>query len=194
MTPLVIALQLLASAGQCNQGTTYDIRQCWGKESDAAAAQLKSTYASVEAIFRKEGVGTAPLAASQVAWKAARDKMCAFEYDMYLPGTIAPQLGTECDVRMTRARTGHLYAVFKEKTRLREEPVAASADAELKRIYDRYVSRINKSQAASLAAAQTAWKTYRDKWCAIEGGSCLTALMNERISELKDSWIGEPFW
>lgn len=194
MIPFIFALQLVATAGQCNQGTTYDIRQCWGKESDAAAAQQKTTYASVEAAFRKEGIGTAALAASQAAWTAARDKMCAFEYDMYLPGTIAPQLGTECDIRMTRARTRDLYAVFKEKTRPREEPLASSAAAELDRIDRLYVARLNNRQTKSLGAAQAAWNSYRDKWCAIEGGSCLTALTNERITELKDSWIGEPFW
>ena len=194
MIALVLALQLVASAGQCNQGTTYDIRQCWGKESDAAAAQLKSTYAAVEAAFRKERIGTAALAASQTAWTDARDKMCAFEYDLYLPGTIAPQLGTECDVRMTRARTEHLDAVLKQKARPREEPISPNADAELKRLYTSYRQRINKTQAKSLGSAQTAWLAYREKWCAIEGGSCLTVLTSERITELEDSWIGEPFW
>lgn len=194
MTALLLALQLAASAAQCNAGTTYDMRMCWGKESTAASAELKSTYAAVEASFRKKGLSTAPLAASQTAWANARDKMCAFEYEQYLPGTIAPQLGAECDVRMTRMRTEHLAALLKQKVRPHDEPVAPSAAAELNRISRQYISRLKKSQAASLNAAQTAWVAYVYEWCAIAGGSCLTALTNERIAELKASWIGEPFW
>lgn len=194
MVALVLAYQLLAAAPQCNVGTTYDMRTCWAKASDAATAALKSTYAAAEAALSKRGNGTAQLAASQAAWTGARDKMCAFEYDLYLPGTIAPQIGTQCDVRMTQARTQRLAALLQQNTRPREETVAPSTDAELTRIYRLYLERLDKSQASSLRAAETAWTSYRDAWCAIEGGACLTALTNERVTELKDSWIGEAFW
>ncbi|HLX25984.1 MAG TPA: lysozyme inhibitor LprI family protein [Candidatus Cybelea sp.] len=194
MTALLLAVQLVANAPQCNQGTTYDMRTCWGKESTAASAELKATYAAVDAVFRNKGLATAPLAASQSAWTNTRDKTCAFEYELYLPGTIAPQLGAECDVRMTHERTQHLAAVLKQKSRPPEEPVASSAAAEFDRISHQYMSRLKKAQAASLSAAQTAWAAYAYEWCALEAGSCLTALTNERIAELKASWIGEPFW
>jgi len=194
MVAFVLAYQLLAAAPECNQGTTYDIRECWDKQDAAAAAALASTYSAVQAAFRERGLDIEPLAQSQSAWTDARDKTCSFEYEQYLPGTIAPQLGTECDVRMTQARTGRLDTVLKQKARPREAPVAPATDAELNRIYRLYLERLSKSQAASFAAAQAAWTSYRDKWCAIEGGSCLAMLTNERIAELEASWLGEPFW
>jgi uncharacterized protein YecT (DUF1311 family) len=194
MLPAVLALQLAAAAPQCNQGTTYDIRECWAKQDAAAAAELKSTYVAVETAFQKEGLSTESLAVSQDAWTNARDKTCAFEYNMYLPGTIAPQLGTECDLRMTQARTQHLAAWLKQKFHPPEQAGSTGVDTELNRIYKLYVARINSSQAKSLTNAQSAWSSYRNTWCAIAGGSCLTDLTNERIAELEASWIGEAFW
>jgi uncharacterized protein YecT (DUF1311 family) len=190
-----LAVLLIAVAGNpCNQGTTYDMRTCWSKQSDAAYSELTATYAKVAAKLTKSGAGTVALAASQAAWVTARDKTCAFEYQLYLPGTIAPQLGVECDVRMTRARTQHLASLLAKSPRAAEQPVSPSADAALKRLYRDYLERLTKTQRSSLAAAELAWVAYRDKACAIQGGSCSTELTNERATELKASWVGEAFW
>lgn len=192
--PVILAIQLIAAAPNCDQGTTYDMRQCWAKQEAGAAADLKLTYATLETSFAKQGLSTESLTVSQGAWETARDKMCAFESDLYSGGTIAPQLGTECDVRMTLARTQHLAALVKQKLYPPEQATSMSAATELTRIYKLYLTRINASQAASLRAASNAWGGYRTLWCSIAGGSCLTELTNERITELKASWIGEPFW
>lgn len=190
-----LAVLLIAVAGNpCNQGTTYDMRTCWSKQSDAARSALTATYAKVAAKFTTSGAGTVALTASQAAWATARDKTCAFEYELYLPGTIAPQLGVECDVRMTRARTQHLASLLSKSSRAAERPVSPSADAALKRLYRDYLERLSKAQRSTLAAAELAWAAYRDKACAIDGGSCLTELTNERVTELKASWVGETFW
>jgi len=190
-----LAVLLIAVSGNpCNQGTTYDMRTCWSKQSDAATSELTVTYAKIATKFTKSGVGAAALAASQAAWVTARDKTCAFEYELYLPGTIAPQLGVECDVRMTRARTQHLASLLAKSSRAAEQAASPSADAALKRLYRDYLERLTKTQQSSLAAAEFAWSAYRDKACAIEGGSCLTELANERVTELKASWVGEAFW
>ncbi len=190
-----LAVLLIAVAGNpCNQGTTYDMRTCRSKQSDAAFSELTATYAKVAAKFTKSGTGTVALTASQAAWVRARDKTCAFEYQLYLPGTIAPQLGVECDVRMTRARTQHLASLLAKSPRAAEQPALPSADAALKRLYRDYLERLTRTQKSSLVASELAWSAYRDKACAIEGGSCLAELTNERVAELKASWVGEAFW
>jgi uncharacterized protein YecT (DUF1311 family) len=193
-----LRVRVAVEINQCNRGTTYDIRMCWGKQSDAATAELASTYARVVATLRKLGIDRAPLTAAQAAWDEALDKMCAFEYKLYLPGTIAPQLEVECDVRMTRMRTGRLKAwlaaLLENNVAVRELPASAAAATEFNRVYGRYLPRLTSSQRAELVAAERAWEVYRDKVCAIERGSCLTEVTNERVVELEASWVGEPFW
>ncbi len=115
-----------------------------------------------------------------------------------LPGTIAPQLGLECDVRMTRARAQHLSALsaaLKAHGRApAAQPVSPAADAALNRLYRLYRDRLTEAQRASLAKAESAWISYRDEACAIEGGACPTELANERVAELEAGWLGESFW
>jgi uncharacterized protein YecT (DUF1311 family) len=174
------------------------MRTCWSKQDVAAGSALQNASAKLTAALHKAGVDPAPYAATQAAWATARDKTCAFEYQIYLPGTIAPQLGVECDVRMTRARTQRvtilLAAVQTKGTRPAELPVDAAADAELNRVYRLYAERLTSSQRSALAAAELAWIGYRDKACALEGGRCLTELERERVAELQASWVGETFW
>jgi uncharacterized protein YecT (DUF1311 family) len=179
----------------CNSGTTYDMRACWSREDTAAGNELKAAYAAVVASYARAGRDSAPLAAAQKAWVRARDATCAFEYELYLPGTIAPQLGEECSFRMTRARTSHLTALLREHSGAPQPSLSsAAADAALDRFYHAYLARLAGAQRSSLAASQAAWSAYRDKACAVSGGSCARDLAKERVAELQQSWIGEPFW
>jgi uncharacterized protein YecT (DUF1311 family) len=182
----------------CNQGTTYDMRTCWSKQDGAADAKLQRTLVNVTAALHKAGIDPAPFAAAQTAWVAARERTCAFEYELYLPGTIAPQLGVECDVRMTRARTQRLAALLvalqAKGARPAELPVGSAAEAELNRVYALYSARLTGAQRSALAAAELAWKVYRNKACALERDRCLTELERERVAELEASWVGEAFW
>jgi len=174
------------------------MQTCWSKQDATADSALQSAVAKVTAALHKAGNDPAPFAAAQAAWAAARDKTCAFEYQLYLPGTIAPQLGVECDVRMTRARTQRVTALLaglqSKAARPPELPVDAATDAELNRIYGLYATRLTSAQRSSLTAAEIAWIGYRDKACAFEGGGCLTELEKERVAELQASWVGEAFW
>jgi len=172
------------------------MRTCWSKQDNAADLALKGASAKVTAALHKEGIDPAPFAAAEVAWATARDKTCAFEYQLYLPGTIAPQLGVECDVRMTRARTKRLTALLAavQAKAARLLPVDAAADTGLNRVYKLYAARLTAAQRSSLAAAELAWINYRDKACTLEGGRCLTELERERVGELQASWVGEAFW
>lgn len=191
------ALLLAAAVDMCNQGSTYDIKMCWSQQYVAADGELHSTYAKLRAGRQRSGIDV-PLADAQDAWVATREATCAFEYALYLPGTIAPQLAIECEVRMTRARTRRLATLLSAlqpgATRPAERSVSPLADAELNRVYRLYDERLTRAQRAALGVAERTWIRYRDKACAIEGGSCLTELEQERIAELEAAWLGERFW
>jgi uncharacterized protein YecT (DUF1311 family) len=175
------------------------MRTCWDKQSVAAVGELNSTYDKLSAELRKLGIDPAPLTDAQSEWIGTRDTTCAFEYALYLPGTIAPQLGVECVVRMTRARTQRLEALLdvlqaKGTAKRPLQPLSPAVDAELNRVYRLYAQRLTSEQRAQLTTAEHAWIRYRDKACAFEGGSCLNDLERERTQELESSWIGEAFW
>jgi uncharacterized protein YecT (DUF1311 family) len=194
---LVHSLVLAVAANQCDDGTTYDMRMCWSKQGVAAAGELQSTYDKVRSALRTFHIDATPLAEAQTAWASARDSTCALEYALYVPGTIAPQIALQCDVRMTRARTQRLAAFLRsletKSARRPEQPASASALAELDCVDRFYREHLTSQQRAALDAAQRSWNRYRAKTCPVEGGSCLTDLAKERVSELKDAWIGEPF-
>ncbi|MFY9630815.1 MAG: lysozyme inhibitor LprI family protein [Candidatus Cybelea sp.] len=193
-----VVLVVAAATAQCDRGTTYDMRTCWNNQSESAGAELRSAYAKAAARMRGWGRSATPLSAVQTAWTSARDKTCSFEYELYLPGTIAPQIAVECSVRMTHARTKRLDALLAALlTRDRvpaPKPVSAATGAQLDSLYRGYLARLTAAQRTLLAGAQTAWAAYRDKACALEGGACLTDLEKDRIAELQASWVGEPFW
>ena len=194
---MVAALLVALLTDSCNQGSTYDIRKCWSAKDEAASVKLHSTYVKVEARLRSLGIEPGLLAAAESAFSAARDKTCAFEYAQYLPGTIAPQLEIECDDRMTVAQAHRLaavLAVLKSGALPTERPASPATDAELHRVYQLYLEHVTSAQRPALIGAERAWRTYRDKWCAFEGGTCLTASERDRVNELEASWLGEPFW
>lgn len=192
------ALVVAAASQQCNDGTTYDIRTCWSARADAASATMEAARQRVAAEMQKLGIDPKLFAGATAAWKPARDTTCEFEYRQYLPGTIAPQLQTECDFRMTQARALRLNALLAS---LRTHgilataaPIATGADAELGRVYGLYRSRLGPELRALLESSQRAWSIYRDRECAVEGGECVSDLAKERVAELEASWVGEPFW
>lgn len=194
----MFAFLFAAIVEPCNTGTTYDLRACWSKLDVAAGDALDASHRRVVAEMRNLHLNLQPLAAATAAWKTAVDKTCAFEYRQYLPGTIAPQLQLECDYRLTTARTerlnrllGSLQAPGAAAT---QAPVTTDVDTELSRVYGLYRSRLTPALRAALEDSQRAWFTYRDKACAVEGGTCVADLAKERVAELEASWVGEPFW
>jgi uncharacterized protein YecT (DUF1311 family) len=174
------------------------MRMCWSKQDDAATAKMNRAYAALTATLEKSGANPANLARAQRAWDAASNKTCAFDSALYEGGTLAAQLGLECETRLARARTQRLAAL---ETALQSsgkapatQPLAPKAAAELNRVFNLYQPRLTPAQRSTLAAAERAWTTYREEACAIEGGACLTALTEERTIELEAAWVGEPFW
>jgi uncharacterized protein YecT (DUF1311 family) len=194
---MIHALLLAAAVNPCDNGTTYDMRKCWSKQDVAAGGELQTTSGKVRSALRALGINAAPLAEAQRAWVSARDTTCALEYALYLPGTIAPQIALQCDVRMTRARTQRLRAflasVETKSGKRPEQPASARALAELDCVDRFYHEHLAGQQRTALDTAARSWSRYRQKTCLIEGGSCLTELAKERVTELKDAWIGEPF-
>lgn len=174
------------------------MRTCWSKRADTASEALDAAQQRVAAELQKLHIDPKPFAAATAAWRSARDETCAFEYRQYLPGTIAPQLQTECGFRMTQARAQRLEALTES---LRDHgavaaqaPISTDVDTELSRVYGLYRTRITPELRAPLEASQRAWLVYRKKECAVEGGSCIAELARERVTELEDSWVGEAFW
>jgi uncharacterized protein YecT (DUF1311 family) len=185
-------------ADTCNTGTTYDMRTCWDRKDGEAAAESLTRFAEVLTAMKRRGLDTTEIGNAEEAWVAARDETCAFEYGLYVGGTIAPQLGAECSVRMTRSRTARLTAYLAAFQRDAAPPqalaVSAAADAELNRVYGLLAARITPEQRAALARSERAWIAYRDQACAVERGSCLTDLADDRVAELQAEWVGEAFW
>ncbi|HEY3676470.1 MAG TPA: lysozyme inhibitor LprI family protein [Candidatus Tumulicola sp.] len=191
---MATAAMLVAGMGAspCGNGTTIDMQVCWSKRNAEAAAHLKTVYAQALQRFAVAGESTTPLRSSQSAWTAARDNTCSFEYRLYSGGSIAPQLAIECGDRANRARSAELAALATPPKA--EEPVSRTSDVRLSRLIRLYNERLTPSQGAGLAAAQRAWSTYRDAWCAIAGGACKTNVTNQRVTELESAWMGEAFW
>ncbi len=185
-------------ADACNTGTTYDMRTCWDRKDGEATAESLTRFAEVLTAMKRRGLDTAAISNVEEAWVAARDETCAFEYGLYAGGTIAPQLGAECSVRMTRSRTArltaYLAALQRDAALPQELAVSGAADAELNRVYGLLAARITPEQRAALARSERAWIAYRDQACAVERGSCLTDLANDRVAELQAGWVGEAFW
>jgi uncharacterized protein YecT (DUF1311 family) len=185
-------------ADACNTGTTYDMRTCWDRKDGEATAESLTRFAEVLTAMKRRGLDTAAISNVEEAWVAARDETCAFEYGLYAGGTIAPQLGAECSVRMTRSRTArltaYLAALQRDAAPPQELAVSAAADAELNRVYGLLAARITPEQRAALARSERAWIAYRDQACAVERGPCLTDLADGRVAELQAGWVGEAFW
>jgi uncharacterized protein YecT (DUF1311 family) len=188
----VISLLICLGTTPCSNGTTIDMQVCWSKRNAEAASQLKTVYAQTLERFTSAGKSTAALRSSQSAWTAARDNTCSFEYRLYTGGSIAPQIAIECNDRADRARSAELAAAS-TKPRA-EQAVAQVSDVRLSRLLRLYNERLTPPQRAGLAAAQRAWISYRDSWCAIAGDACKTNLTDERVTELEDAWMGDPFW
>jgi uncharacterized protein YecT (DUF1311 family) len=195
---MIHALVLAAAVERCDTGTTYDMRACWSRKDSAARDAMRDARRRVAAEMQRLGLATRTLSEIDAAWSTMREATCEFEYRHYLPGTIAPQLGTECDVRMTQARTrrleGFLTVLQAHGTVSNPVPVSPQADRELNRVYRLYRAALGGEQRAAFASAELDWIAYRDKACALEGGACMTELTKDRVAELEASWIGEPFW
>jgi len=174
------------------------LSECWGAQAKVADAALNAAYPKVKAGLHESGVDPAPLTDIQLAWIAARDRVCNYEVDAMEGGSIGPMLYAECLDRMTRARTARLQAllaIVKAKGGIpRAEPVSPKAEAEFKRVYGLLAQRIDPKGRAALAASQDAWVKYRDRACAFEGGNCATELARERTTEIESGWMGERFW
>ncbi|MBV8491032.1 MAG: DUF1311 domain-containing protein [Candidatus Eremiobacteraeota bacterium] len=194
---MLLAVLLLVAPCASAQ-TQMDLDECWSAQAKQADAALNKTYGNVVAGLKAQGASTKPLLNAQLAWITARDKTCEFEYALVQGGSIAPQVSSMCVDRMTRARTARLQAWYDTLQAgddiARASPVSPQVDAELNRVYKALNKQLNADQQAQLVAAETAWLAYRDAACSFAGNQCLTQLEKERTQELKDGWLGEPFW
>jgi uncharacterized protein YecT (DUF1311 family) len=196
LPPMILALALDA----CNSNMTQtDLNVCWTNQANQELADLKARYAAVVAEMKKLGIDSSALAASQSDWTAMSDKTCAFEASLYEGGTIQPMEAALCYDRIAKARAQQLTALA---ATLRGNgalppltPVSATSDAELNRVYDLFLKQsLTAPSRKALVTSELAWISYRDAACKVAGGTCLTALTQERTAELEAGWIGDAFW
>jgi uncharacterized protein YecT (DUF1311 family) len=197
----MFALVLVAALSQPCGGdlNQADLDQCWLKQAEVAQRDLDGAYAKLKTEPTGLGIKTAPLATAQSAWNDAREKTCDFEQSLEEGGSIAPMMYSECEARMAQARTARMKtlqtALQNGGSAPKALPLSPKAGEELDRVYGLlFKYDLSAASHAKLVAAEAAWKTYRCRACAAEGGSCLTDLTVERTNELKDGWLGEPFW
>jgi len=193
------ALVLAASTGPCDGATTQmDLNVCWAAQAKAAQQRLDEAYRKVTAELQVRRLDAGPVASAQTAWLAARESTCAFEAAIYAGGSIAPMAESMCETRTAQNRTTHLKSYLDylraQSAPPKALPVASDADAELNRVYGLLARQLTSAQRSQLLRSEDAWLAYRDKTCAIEGGSCLTDLERERTAELEAGWLGEKFW
>jgi uncharacterized protein YecT (DUF1311 family) len=55
-------------------------------------------------------------------------------------------------------------------------------------VYKAVLKHVDGKTRSLLVASETAWITYRDAACAMEGADCLTNLEEQRIEILASSW------
>ncbi len=198
---MIHAILLAAAVAPCSSSATQmELDACWGQRATAAAATLRSTSARARATAPQYHVRATSIASAQTAWATARDRTCGLEAALYAGGSIEPMMTSKCLDALTRERTARLNALL---ARLHGHgraaplaPVSRSVDAELNRVYRLYLKQVATQPAArrTLIASEQAWIVYRDRACAIEGGSCLTDLERERVGDLEDTWLGDAFW
>lgn len=193
---VLIAALSQPCGGNLNQA---DLDVCWVHQADIAQGKLDSAFAKLKTEATEVGLRWPPFTAAQAAWNDAREKTCAFEASLEEGGSIAPMMYSECQARMAQARTEQVhnfYLILAETGRANKpDTIWPKAAKEYDRVYGLLLKQdLGTSPRTKLLAAQSAWNEYRDKECALEGGSCLTELAMQRTRELKDGWLGEPFW
>ena len=193
---LLIAALSQPCGGDLNQA---DLDECWMHQAEAAQASLDRASAKLKAQLERFGIDATPFVAAQNAWASAREKTCDFEQSLEEGGSIAPMMYSECQARMTQARTVRVkrFAAALESSGEAPELDAVSprAQNELARVYGLLLKQdLSAAAHSKLVSAERAWTAYRDDACAVEGGACLTELAKERTAELEAGWLGEPFW
>nr|AIA13622.1 Protein of unknown function (DUF1311) [uncultured bacterium] len=94
-----------------NAQTTVEMRDCAGKEYEAADAELNKAYQQLMSKLDDEGHKTA-LKEAQLAWIKYRDANCDFESYLNRGGTIYPIVNAGCRTGMTINRTKELQEML----------------------------------------------------------------------------------
>jgi uncharacterized protein YecT (DUF1311 family) len=114
-----LILLAFAAGGPALAQTTVLTTDCGAQSNqmamnDCAAKAAKSADAELNAVWEKAvaavkgGPAAAPLRSAQRAWISYRDLACKAEVATYEGGSIAPMVASQCQERLTRARTADL--------------------------------------------------------------------------------------
>lgn len=94
--------------------TTVEMRDCAGKEYEAADAELNKVYRQLMSKLDDEGHKMA-LKEAQLAWIKYRDANCDFESYLNRGGTIYPIVNAGCRTGMTVNRTRELQEMLRDE-------------------------------------------------------------------------------
>jgi len=84
--------------------TTYDTGQCLIKVSKKVDAELNATYQSCIERWTQDSNSVDALRKAERAWMAYRDANCGAERATYGFGSMGPNIGAFCRIRLTRER------------------------------------------------------------------------------------------
>ena len=101
-----IAVFLLFSATVLSGETQTELHHQASEDAARADKELNDVYKllmSKMAQAEKENLRKA-----QRLWIQFRDTQCKFEYEFYMPGSIAPMIACQCHARMTKTRIKEL--------------------------------------------------------------------------------------
>ncbi|MGH9342930.1 MAG: lysozyme inhibitor LprI family protein [Terriglobia bacterium] len=119
-------------AGDCpNARTTYDENICLGKAVDASLANYKAFTGALRSLLGQKnpilagvdmtGPTGKPLTEEELvkefdqveaAWETYRKAQCSAAYDFFKGGTIAPSMGSRCELKLTRGRMNDLNYIY----------------------------------------------------------------------------------
>ncbi len=166
-----------------------ELNECAAAAREHANAQELSAYRSSMQRYHDDAI----LRESELRWLAARANACDFDAALVSGGSIEPMVEALCLAHSAQARVRDI-GLFTGRL----NPVAATASAQAVSEYDRVYGRLEvlltPDQRTLLTDSEEAWRRYRDEACARATNDCATALTLTRTQELKDSWLGEPFW
>ena len=105
-----IVFILLFSAAVSGAETQSELHHQASADAARADKELNDVYKLLMSKMTQDEKEN--LRKAQRIWIQFRDAQIKFEYEFYMPGSIAPMIGCNCFARMTRTRTNELREIL----------------------------------------------------------------------------------
>jgi len=190
----MIAAIALAAALNCsnNDASQLELNEC--AAVSFRRAERAETAAYAQALDGTHGDRSAreQLVVAEHAWRHAREAACGFVAAMYAEGSIEPLEEFNCRAFSATARTHFLHR--SKKWSGNSLPSTDTTTAEMVRVYGLLELLLTPNDRDALAHSQEVWLNYVRVACAPSAARCRDFLTRRRTDELKQSWLGDPFW